>query len=396
MFTVTKDLMLPATVTGSWPRPRWFDVSMWGRPLDTCMMEVAWREKFEDALAVVINEQERAGLDIIGHGDFHLDEDMAGRSWHHYPLQRWKGLTGDYLQSEETRSDFLKYPPGTLLHEIYTGWRWPRVTDKVEDAPLDYGKIWRMSQAKAKKPVRFGTCTSQVMSLFLDIHTDKYKDKHQLIWDMAEVMNKELHRLKDAGCTCIQVEEPTFHFMANTLGKDHDEVKFLVEAFNKEIEGLDDIEIWVHTCWGNPNMQRVMEDTSYAKSMELYLYESKGDVWTVEMTDRDFREIELFEPYKKDLPKKIAIGAVSHRTLQADRPHEVADRIRISLKYIPAEKLIVSSDCGFGRQGANRNIAFYKASSIAQGCNIVRKELGLPETVVPAADPDLQTDIVPK
>ncbi|MCR4415194.1 MAG: hypothetical protein NUV77_22460 [Thermoguttaceae bacterium] len=60
MFTLTSDLILPATITGSWPRPRWFDVSMWGRPLDTCMLDVRWREKFQDALAVVINEQEPA------------------------------------------------------------------------------------------------------------------------------------------------------------------------------------------------------------------------------------------------------------------------------------------------------------------------------------------------
>jgi 5-methyltetrahydropteroyltriglutamate--homocysteine methyltransferase len=56
----------------------------------------------------------------------------------------------------------------------------------------------------------------------------------------------------------------------------------------------------------------------------------------------------------------------------------------------------VSSDCGFGRQGCNREIAFFKATAIAQGCNIVRRELGVPETPVPAADAQLQTDIVPK
>ena len=56
----------------------------------------------------------------------------------------------------------------------------------------------------------------------------------------------------------------------------------------------------------------------------------------------------------------------------------------------------MSSDCGFGRQGANREIAFYKASAIAQGCNIVRKELGLEPSYVPAADPMLQIDIVPE
>ena len=28
MFTATADLVLPGTTTGSFPRPRWFDVSM--------------------------------------------------------------------------------------------------------------------------------------------------------------------------------------------------------------------------------------------------------------------------------------------------------------------------------------------------------------------------------
>ncbi len=56
---------------------------------------------------------------------------------------------------------------------------------------------------------------------------------------------------------------------------------------------------------------------------------------------------------------------------------------------------IVVTDCGFGRQGCNREIAFFKAAAIAQGCNIVRKELGLETTDVPAVNPALQTDIVP-
>jgi 5-methyltetrahydropteroyltriglutamate--homocysteine methyltransferase len=142
-------------------------------------------------------------------------------------------------------------------------------------------------------------------------------------------------------------------------------------------------------------MQRVMEDTSYANSIELYLERCKGDVWTLEMKDRGQQDLDLFEPLKHALKKKICIGAVSHRSLQADRPEDVAGEIRSALKFIPPERLIVSSDCGFGRQGCNREIAFYKATAIAQGCNIVRRELGLPTSDVPAADPKLQIDIVP-
>jgi 5-methyltetrahydropteroyltriglutamate--homocysteine methyltransferase len=143
-------------------------------------------------------------------------------------------------------------------------------------------------------------------------------------------------------------------------------------------------------------MQRVMEDTSYRASFELYLNELRGDVWTIETKDRSFRDVELFGAYKGKLPKKVCIGAVSHRSLQADRAEDVAASIRTALEHIAAEQLIVSSDCGFGRQGCNREIAFYKASAIAQGCNLVRKELGLDTHYVPAADPMLQIDIVPK
>jgi 5-methyltetrahydropteroyltriglutamate--homocysteine methyltransferase len=395
MFTVTSNTILPCTITGSWPRPRWFDMSMWGRPIDSCMMDVRFREKFQDALAVVLSDQERAGLDILTHGDLHCDDDMAGRSWHHYPIQRWAGFEGDYLQSEQTRSPWLRYPPGTLLNEIYTGWRWPRVVDKVEHRPLDYAKIWRLAQSKTSRPVKFGTCCSQVMGLFLDLHTPKYKDRQQVVWDMAVAMNKELLALRDAGCKCIQIEEPTLHFWSNTYGRNHENVKFMVDCYNREVQGLDDVEIWIHTCWGNPNMQRVIDNDSYRESFELYLDSCRGDVWTIETKDRNMREIELFAPFKGKLKKKISIGVVSHRTLQVERPDDVAGTIRQALKHIAPEQLIVSSDCGFGRQGCNREIAFFKTAAIAQGTNIVRKELGLPETRIRAADPALQTDIVP-
>ena len=202
---------------------------------------------------------------------------MAGRSWHHYPLQRWAGFEGDHLQSEETRSPWLRYPPGTLLNEIYTGWRWPRVVDKIVHRPLDYPKIWRLAQARTAQPVSFGTCCSQVMGLFLDIHTPKYNDKREVIWDMAEAMNTGAaraarRRLQAASRSrsrrCTSGPTPT--------APGSDEVKFMVEAFNREVQGLDDVELWIHTCWGNPNMQRVIDNDSYAASFELYLHALQG------------------------------------------------------------------------------------------------------------------------
>jgi 5-methyltetrahydropteroyltriglutamate--homocysteine methyltransferase len=48
--------------------------------------------------------------------------------------------------------------------------------------------------------------------------------------------------------------------------------------------------------------------------------------------------------------------------------------------------LLLSSDCGFGRQGMSRTHALYKMIAMVRGANIVRHELGLPETPIPAAE----------
>jgi len=236
-----------------------------------------------------------------------------------------------------------------------------------------------------------------VLAFFLDSHTDKYDldDKKQLTWDMAEAMNVELRQLAEAGCTAIQVEEPTLHFIACYYPEEKELIDFLVDCFNREIEGLDDVEVWIHTCWGNPNMQKVFSDESYANSIEIYLERLKGDVWTIEARENDGKELPLFEPYKQSMKKKVAVGVVSHRTLQADTPEVVADQIRNALKYIEPENLVLSTDCGFGRQGFNRFVAFYKAACIPQARNIVLKELGLEERYVAAADESMQMDWLP-
>jgi 5-methyltetrahydropteroyltriglutamate--homocysteine methyltransferase len=400
VFTATKDVLLPTTVTGSWPRPRWYTERLAGRSLTTCMKDVVFREQFGDALAVVLDEQERAGLDILTHGDYFHDEDLGGHSWHRYPLERFRGLEGDYLPQARLAGELLgDKPPGTILHEVFSGWAWPRVVDRVErneSAPLDYAKIWRLAQARTRRPVRFGTVSAQGIHHFLDVRTDLYRDddRRELIWDLVTAMNAELRELAAAGCDAIQVEEPLIHLLACEEPHDEELIDFLVDAFNHEVEGLDGVEVWVHTCWGNPNMQRATANPSYARSVETHLERLNADVWTIELADGNLAELELFAPYRGRLRKKIAIGVVSHRTLQVEQPEEVAELTRRALRFIDAENLVLSSNCGFGRQGCNRLIAYYKAAAIAQGANIVRRELGGEERWIGAADPRLQVDVV--
>jgi 5-methyltetrahydropteroyltriglutamate--homocysteine methyltransferase len=391
LFTATDGISLPTTVTGSWPRPVWFTGGLWRRSPSEALADTRYREEFTDAISTVISDQERAGLDILTNGDYHLDADIGGRSWVAYPVERLSGISPDEALPA---SDEWVYPPGSLLAEVFGGWRLPPVVGRIDlGKPLEFDKLWRIAQARSDRPVKFGTVSTQLVASMLELRTDEYAaNKRDLMWDLATAMNRELRRLADAGCKVIQIEEPLMHFVA---AASHDEryLDFLIDCFNHEIAGLDDVEVWIHTCWGNANMQRVQRKTSYAEAIEIFLERVGGDVWTVEMKDRDYADLELFRPYRDRMKKKIALGVVSHRSLQVETPEEVAEDVRYALNYIDPQKLVLSSDCGFGRGGPNRLVAFYKATSIAQGANIVRRELGLEETRVRAADPATQVDL---
>ena len=85
--------------------------------------------------------------------------------------------------------------------------------------------------------------------------------------------------------------------------------------------------------------------------------------------------------------KKVVIGVIDHHTLQIERPDQVGEIIREALKHIPPARMVISSDCGMGREGMGRRHAQYKMVAMVLGTNIVRKEMGLPEAECLAADP---------
>ena len=199
-------------------------------------------------------------------------------------------------------------------------------------------------------------------------------------------MREELVDLANAGCSIIQMEEPNIHLAGiRRAGGALLDVEFFVDVFNNTVKGLRDLtEVWAHTCWGNPAQQRLFATNQSYRDALPHLNKLDVDVLTFECCTSDGMDLEWIGSAIKD--KKIAIGVADHRNLQVERPEQVADLIRRALRFIPAERLVISSDCGFGREGMSRRIAFFKMVSIVRGTNIVRRELGLPEAPCPAAD----------
>jgi len=109
------------------------------------------------------------------------------------------------------------------------------------------------------------------------------------------------------------------------------------------------------------------------------------DVITIEAAENNGADIEsVAKAISTD--KKLCIGVLSHRSLQVELPDDIAALIRKALAHIAPERLLLSSDCGFGRQGMSRTHAYYKMIAMVRGANIVKRELGLPETDIPAGN----------
>ena len=382
MLTVSENRPLLTTITGSLPRPHWFTHNLQGRPFSVAMTDIGFREQYTDAVTTYLNDQARAGLDLLTDGDARCDCDVGGRSWFGYPAERLAGFEGFHVGRGRTASSRDK-GPGDIMFEVLETRVLPKVAGPIGRGAMEYARVWKTAQRLTRKPVKFGAISGQMVAA--SVHDAHYKDRRALTMALSAAMNEELTELADAGCRVIQVEEPAIHGM---IGVDDSEVTsdFLVDAFNREVRGLRaKSEVWVHTCWGNPAAQRTETKRRFYTPALPYFDRLEVDVVTFEAADNGGDEIEDFAAAISS-DKKIAIGVISHRSLQVERPDEVAALIRRALKVIPAERLIVSTDCGFGRQGMSRLHAFYKMVALVRGTNIVRKELGLPVADVLAAD----------
>src|SRR6266536_1741827 len=103
MLRVTRDLVLPTAITGSYPRPLWYDANLSGRSFKAALGDSMFREQYLDAVAAVINAQEAAGLDIVTDGDSRFDLAVGGKSWFFYPIERLGGITGHREDRKSTR-----------------------------------------------------------------------------------------------------------------------------------------------------------------------------------------------------------------------------------------------------------------------------------------------------
>ena len=184
------------------------------------------------------------------------------------------------------------------------------------------------------------------------------------------------------------MEEPQIHLLAARGYVDKViNPEFMLKVFNNTVKGLRaKTEVWCHTCWGNPSQQRMFATVQslQAGARAAEPGRRRRDHVRDEELERDGSGgCRRSDHGEEGVHRRRSITT----RCRSSRPTEVADLIRQALKVIPAERLVLSSDCGMGREGMSRRHAFYKMVASSRARTSSARSSGCPWPSRLAADP---------
>lgn len=336
------DQLFQTELIGSYALPGWLWVFSERAEERGDLGETDIREALEDAVAIALLDQERAGVDIV------TDGEMRRRDF----IQNFYGLM----------SGLNKLPPARVLGAAGYDQN-PRyeVVDKVE-APQGLGIVEELHYLKDHTRKPFKICVPGPITLSLPlILKGGYGNREELLADMIRIVNAEMRALAAAGAGYLQVDEPRY-------ATSHADARRLVEVFNQTRAGVE-ARVGLHICFGNfRGRSRDRRDYSYILSS---LAEAHCDQFNLEFANREFAQIELLAELPPDC--QVGVGVIDVKSYFVETPEEVAEHLRLAAEYLPAGRIVVTPDCGFNH--CPRHIAFAKMKAMVEGAQRARREL---------------------
>ena len=98
-----------------------------------------------------------------------------------------------------------------------------------------------------------------------------------------------------------------------------------------------------------------------------------ADILHLEFANRGMWQADIFSKHGRD-DQFLAAGVVDVKARAVESPAIIAERIREVLKHNDAERLWISSDCGFSMTA--RWVGREKLKAMVAGTKIIRAELG--------------------
>jgi 5-methyltetrahydropteroyltriglutamate--homocysteine methyltransferase len=216
---------------------------------------------------------------------------------------------------------------------------------------------FRHAAARTALPVKV-TLPSPMMILgfWNDASRDAYPDPFDLAVDAAQAVGAWIRELADAGCRYVQIDAPELAeaFADEQVRAEYDGRGISSERFlslgTELVCGLADVDVpgvtvAMHLCKGNGTQSWIAEGGYEALSAEVFRRASGYDVFLLEYDDERSGS---FEPLRNLPDDKVAVlGLVSTKWTRLEDPGVLRARIEEASRYHPAERLAISTQCGF-------------------------------------------------
>jgi len=303
--------LLPTTTIGSFPQHA--EVRRQRRRFQNGELDRAAYEAFlEEEIRRCIRIQEEIGLDVLVHGEFERG-DMV--EYFAEQLEGFAFTRHGWVQSYGTR--YVRPP-------ILYG-------DVRRPAPMTTRWI-RFAQSCTDRPVK-GMLTGPVTMLQWSFVRDD-QPRSATCFQLALALRDEVLDLEASGAPVIQVDEPALREGLPLRRAEWDEyLEWAVRAFRITTAGVrPETQIHTHMCY-----------SEFGDIIE-HIARMDADVLLIENARSGEELLEVFRRFR--YPRDIGPGVYDIHSPRVPPVEEIAQRIRASLRVLPAERLWVNPDCG--------------------------------------------------
>jgi 5-methyltetrahydropteroyltriglutamate--homocysteine methyltransferase len=293
----------------------------------------ALEEAQNDATVLALDDQHRAGVDIVTDGEMRRES---------YSNRFANALDGIDIDN-----------PGEAIDRTGKAVPVPRVVGEVSRRqPVEVPYI-KFLKAHTNKPIKITLPGPFTMSQ--QAQNDYYADQAGLAMAYAEAVNAEMTALFAAGVDIVQLDEP--YVQARPEAAED----YALEAIDKALAGASGSTV-LHVCFGYGK--------HVADKPSGYAFLDALDACRADEISIECAQPRLKMDLVLGLPsKRVHVGVIDLRDTEVESADTVARRIEAALEFLPPTRLVVAPDCGM--KYLTRDVAFAKLCNMVTGRDLV-------------------------
>ena len=336
-----------AEVIGSMLRPQYLKDAR--KKWETSTMATRDFKRIEDrAVNEAIALQEKCGLDTITDGEMRrthfiapLTDVISGVKQIPAFKRIWRKPHEQGVKGEETEIQ-VQY---AVVEKI-------RRTRSLTNEEFSYARGRASSQLKVTLP------SPLMMTLrWSPEHSrDAYPDPFDLFADAAAIVRQEAQELAALGCEYIQIDAPELGMLCDPERRQQDFADRGMDPNRLLTDGIDivnsvaaeihGVTFGLHMCRGNNKGYYVGEGGYDTIAKQVFTHTPNFARLLLEYDDWRSGSFEPLRDVPKD--KFVVLGLISTKRSEMEPIDAIVGRIEEASRFIPRERLAISTQCGFG------------------------------------------------